>query len=164
MRKVFFLLVSFTLGLAIVASLVTAGILTGTLWLYILALWISVLLLLVFLGFYFRTYRRVMTRVGTANERLSEIKNLQERRYAQLAQRLDSLGQGAFGSRSTGDTVSGGQQPSLKFSDLEYLIARVERAERRILGKLENLSLDNDRGLRSVEQLASNCGVHKVTK
>lgn len=165
MRKVTSLLISFILGLIMVATLVTAGILTGVLWMYIIAAWASVVLLVVFLGFYFRTYRRIMTRTGTANERLAEIKLLQERRYEQLAQRLDVLSQGTFGqSRSTAGAISSGQQPIPQFSDIEHTIARVERAERRILGMLENISLDNDTRFRTVEKFASICGDHKELK
>ena len=163
MHKITSLLIFFILGLIMVAALVTVGILTGMHWPYIMALWVSVLFLIILLGFYFRTYRRTMTRIGTANERLSEIKILQERRYEQLAQRLDGLSQGTFGqSRSTAGTVSSGEQSTPKLSDLEYMLARVERAERRILGRLENIALDNDTRFRTVEKLASTCRGYKV--
>lgn len=165
MHKVTSLLISFILGLVIVAALVTVGLLTGTLWIHILAAWLSALLLIVFLGFYFRTYRRMMTRIGTANERLAEIKLLQERRYEQLARRLDASSQGTFSqSQSMAGAVSSGQQSKPQYSDIEQMIARVERAERRILGMLENIALDNDIRFRTVENLASIYGDRNVSE
>lgn len=157
MHKVTLLLTSFILGLTMVAAFVTAGIVTGMLWLHILALWIFLLLSAIFLGFFLRVYRLVMTRLGTANQRLSEMKLLQERRYEQLAQRLDALNHNTLGhSRSPVSGISAHQDGPPKLSEIEHLIARTERAERRILGRLENIMLDNDTCLRAVKKLAPN--------
>lgn len=162
MRKATFLLIFFTLGLVVIISLVTANMLIGVMWLNIVALWLSALLLVVFLGFYLMTYQRIMTRVGITNERLNEVKLLQERRYEQLAKRLDALSQGISSqSPSTRGSVLEGRQTGPKLSELEDLNARAERAERRILGRLENIMLDNDRRFRTVEKVASNCCDHK---
>lgn len=166
MQKVTFLLISFTLGLLVIASLVTVGMLNGFIWLHIVALWLAVLLLILFFGCYMRTYRRIMTRVGVTNERVAEMKHLQERRYEQLAKRLDALKQDiraeARGNLGSG---SGSTQEVSKLSDLEHLIARAERAERRILGRLENIMLDNDKHFRTVEmKLASEGGNRKQSE
>src|SRR5690625_1493558 len=156
MRKISLLIV-ITLGLIASAVLVTAGLLIQQVHLFLLAMWITVLLLVLCLGFFFTAYRRIMMRLGIVNERLAEVKLLQERRYEQLARRIDKWTPSSFEkSAIDNDSITECRGLTAGISELEHLNARMQRAEQRILGKLENLLLDSDRQLRVLKELAPN--------
>lgn len=142
MRKAKYLLTAVVAGGVALAAVLTAALVANEPALFVASVWIATFTLVGLTVFLLRSYQRVVTRLGTANERLAELKFLQERRYEQLAARLDGR---------VGNSGSGASAQSL--ADLENLNARLERSERRILGKLENEILINDKRYRELKSL-----------
>lgn len=144
MHKTKYLLTAVVAGGVALAAVLTAALLTNAPALFVASVWIATFILIGLTVFLLRSYQRVVTRLGTANERLAELKFLQERRYEQLVGRLDSPKVNALSG-------SGASGPSL--DELENINARCQRAERRILGKLENELLMHDKRYRKLERL-----------
>jgi len=127
------------------AVLISLGIYHAEPVLHVAALWLFVFFLVSSLLLAGRGYRRITTRIGTAGERLSELKYLQERRYEQLSGRLDRLSALVDSLDSSDNTHQANLIHSMNraesgrnLAELEDINARVQRAERRILGRLEN--------------------------
>lgn len=160
MRISRYLLVASTLFLLGIAALVTIDVYRDDTVFYVIALWSSVLALVLSLVIVFRAYQRVITRLGTAGERLAEIKYLQERRYQQLSQRLDYTNDylrllKALIQKSGSRASSSSSDVSENLSELEDLNARFQRAERRILGKLEDELYASRRLSRQLDGIVS---------
>jgi|SRR5699024_5654069 len=142
MRKAKYLLTAVVAGAVALAAVLTAALLTDDPAFFVASVWIATFFLGGLTVFLFRGYQRIVSRLRTANERLAELKFLQERRYEQLAGRLDGHGGGS------GPGIS-----ARSLAELESLNARLERSERRILGKLENEILTNDKRYRELERM-----------
>lgn len=140
----------FATAVATVALFMTLGLLSGNSIMYAIALWMFALLTIGFVLVLMRGYQRIVNRVGTANERLTELKFLQERRYDQLRRRMDYLNdslnvlhRNVRGLDTALGNVPRAPQTSNAFAELDNLNARLQRSERRILGKLENEQFSN---------------------
>lgn len=142
MRKANLALVLLILLLVTAVVLTTVGFISSQPFIYLLA-GLSVLsAMLIFCVLTFRMYQRLESRSRQTNEVLKEIKSLQEQRYEQLARRLDES--------KPGQPKSKMHRRGIELEDLE---ARLQRAERRILGSLENNSLVADQQMRKIELL-----------
>lgn len=161
MRIAKYAVVSQILATVAIAVLIVFGIFSSERVFYVIALLLSLLLIINLLVFLFRGYRRVVTRIGTAGERLSELMFLQERRYEQLSSRLDRLSEdlGALRRPIEGEPnnlrSTELSNSSLEVSELEDLNARLQRSERRILGRLEDALLARDLESKQVDALLS---------
>jgi hypothetical protein len=145
--------VSIVLGLAI-SVLLTVGLLTSQVSYFVGAIWVSLLVGLVVLAGLLAGYGRVVRRLGTANERLAELRFLLERRYEQSRQRLDTLLETSHGLTEPSDSPTSRLSSNWKGrAELENLSARVQRSERRILGRLENELLAHDRQSQQLAEL-----------
>lgn len=152
MHKVKITIILYALCLVLAAIFATIGLVSEKSGYHVGAAWLLAFSLAILFGVLIRLYQRVVIRTNTTNELLKQIKFLQERRYSQLVARMDqrdggvtsesvqSSKVGASGPAQTGSKLSLGE-----ISELEEINARVQRAERRILGKLENESFDWDR-------------------
>lgn len=145
-----------------IASLVTLGLNSGDAIFYVAAVWFTALLSVTLVVVLLRGYQRIVSRLSTANERLAELRFLQERRYEQTRVRLDDLLDIASSiSATSGDIrkVAGGitERPitPLQPSELADLNVRLQRIERRIVGRLENEFHTNDLRNRQIERLVS---------
>lgn len=155
MRNFRYVFVLIVVVLVATGLLTTLGLLGSGSVFYLTALWLVVLLavgMLLSLGW---GYQRIVIRVGTANERLIELRFLQERRYEQLRQRMDYLSdsfrvlhRNMQHLEDASDKFRAAQGRSSDIVELENINARLQRTERRILGKLEN----DCHGNESVEQ------------
>lgn len=164
----------FAAAVATAALFMTLGLLSGNSILYAIAMWIFALLTIGFGLFLIRGYQRIVNRVGTANERLTEIKFLQERRYDQLRRRIDYLNdsvnvlhRNVRGLDAALGSVPRAPQTSNAFVELDNLNARLQRSERRILGKLEDEQFSNHQLherlvelLESMDDNAASISVH----
>lgn len=145
MRAIRYVFLLLAIILAVDGLVITFGILTGELMYFLVATWLTFFVVLGSLLLLIRAYQRIVSRLGTAKQRLGELHFLQERRYDQLRTRIDYLAD----SSRTLHKIAQDLQASLNnqhrlslasqtFEELESLNARLQRAERRILGKLEN--------------------------
>lgn len=154
MRKATFILGIALVGLLSGAILATVGLISNQSLYGMLAIWAFTVSFMVFFVFMTRVYHRTMTRTRTTTDLLAEMKFLQERRYEQLAKRLDNMSplRGHRSGTSSTSEVSG--NPSqVGYSELRNINERLQRAERRILGKLENEALSADEQVRELDRL-----------
>lgn len=147
---------------ALLAALValSLGIYNSETVYYVVSLWIGAFTLISAVFFLLRGYRRLVVRIGTANERLAEIKFLQERRYEQLRQRSDTLltysrNQKSYSitHRNAVNSIQQHDNHTLLLSELEDLNARLQRTERRILGTIAAEQINDDAHQRRIEEL-----------
>lgn len=95
-----------------------------------------------------RAYLRVVARLDNVSEALSELKFLQERRYGQVSGRLDytndylRLLKKLIG-RSGDGRSSRSVDSSNDIARFDELVARIQRAERRVLGRIEDETYKN---------------------
>lgn len=144
MRRIAIIL--FLACLVSAAGLTTAGLINAQPIFYVLGLWLFVLSLAIFFSLLLRMYQRIMARIHDIKQLLSEMRFLQERRYEQLARRLDTL-RGGGSDASLGSATAGATH-----AEFENLSARLQRSERRILGKLEDEMLRYDERVRELAQ------------
>lgn len=146
-----------------IAGLVTTSLLGGGPVYSVVAVWISVLIILIIFITIGRVYKRTVGRIGTANMRLAEIKVLQERRYEQTRTRLDYLLRVVDNTRILTNDVNKALEQVVntptgeegRHDALEQLNARFQRAERRIIGRLENEIHENDIRSQQITALVS---------
>src|SRR5699024_10207751 len=110
---------------------------------------LSCIVFVAFVLFALGAYGKVVARIGLANERLSHLIMLQERRYEQLSVRMDTLTEGLGGLSSELSKIvlqaSKSNRGANELALLEEVYARLERTERRVLGGLENATHANER-------------------
>jgi len=143
--------------------LITVGwlvaVVTGATVIYIISLGLSCIVFVAFVLFALGAYGKVVARIGLANERLSHLIMLQERRYEQLSVRMDTLTEGLGGlSSELSKSVlqaSKSNRGANELALLEEVYARLERTERRVLGGLENATHANERRELRLEKLLS---------
>lgn len=150
MRKDTLVIALVILGFFTAALLLTMALLTGQQSFYLLAIWATTSSLLAFCAFTHRMYRLVGNRTRQTNELLRELRLLQERRYDQLAGRLDAPKVGFPDASNTAR-----QSMMVELSELEQMNVRLQRAERRVMGQLENEALASDRKNREWERLVT---------
>lgn len=151
MRAVRYAILVLAIALGFEGLILTFAIMTRETTFFVIAVWILIFLVMVSCVFLLRGYQRVVSRLRVANERLAHLQYLQERRYDQLRHRFDELTD-SFGTLHK--TIQKVQKPSenpLPFpvnpqilEELENLNARLQRAERRILGKFEDELFEMD--------------------
>lgn len=138
------------------AILLTGGLSTSNASFYIAALWAGVVLFVSASGVLLVVYKNLVGRLRVANERLVELRFLLERRYELSRERLDNLldasnhflshSEDYPNSRAATRTLAG-------ISEFDNLVSRLQRIERRIIGRLENELLSNDRQVHQIEEL-----------
>lgn len=151
MRNVKYLYPVLLLAVAAVAVTASIGIINSKPLFFIITVWLSALLVTGLFTFLMLGYQRIVARIRTSNERLAEIKFLQERRYEQLRHRLDFLAdnvrllhRNAQRPHLLAGDVQGSPEVSKALTEIEHLSARMQRFERRVLGKIENEQWVND--------------------
>lgn len=145
MRNIKYLVLTLVIAVILVALMATFGFISGDTVFFVTTVWLSALLSVGLFTFLILSYQRIAVRLRTANERLAEVKFLLERRYDQLRRRLDFLTDNVsllHRNIQHEPLLEEGSKRSLEISkvlaEVEYLNARVQRFERRILGKIEN--------------------------
>lgn len=154
------LLIGNSVGIVIAAMFLSIGIYSQKEIFYQAAIWALAVLAVLTLFIVVKVYHRIVHRIGTANKRLAELRFLQERRYGMLSARLDHL---IAAIRELGVSQVSPDKSRLESTrifrkqlvELEDLNARLERAERRILGKIENQIFVNDSQYKRVDRFAS---------
>lgn len=98
------------------------------------------------------TYRRISEKLERLAEKLLSVHSIQERRYNQTRARLDEL-LTMRGSRTSESPESIAR--SLTSSEAIDLNQRIALFERRVLGRLENQLLADDKRNRCLDELAA---------
>lgn len=155
MHRATFVLSTAILCLIVGVLAATFGVVREEALYLVIAAWASALAFVVFFVFLTQAYLRIMARTGTINNRLEETKFLLNRRYEQLAERLDDLLARRTAYTSTSGVEENNERLQTGTSELQDVNARLERAERRILGRLENEALSADAQIRELERIVS---------
>lgn len=145
MRNIKYLLPALIIAVFLVAFTATLGFISGDTVFFVTTVWLCALLSVGLFAFLILSYQQIVIRLRTANERLAEVKFLLERRYDQLRRRLDFLTDSVsllHRNIQYEPLLEEGGKRSLEISkvlaEVEYLNARMQRFERRTLGKIEN--------------------------
>ncbi|MGO1942113.1 MAG: hypothetical protein ACTH05_08145 [Yaniella sp.] len=156
MRNVKYAFLALVTAVVAAAVFLSFGFVSGNSIFYVVALWLFMLTVIGLTLFFLRGYKRVVTRIATANERLAGLKFLQERRYDQLKCRMDYLNDSVrvlHANILEMDNATGTAKNSMALAELDNLNARLQRTERRILGQLENERFANDRRNLRIQKL-----------
>lgn len=145
MRNLKYVFPIIVIAVVLVALMATLGLTSGDTAFFVTTVWLAALLSLGFFAFLVLGYMRIVGRLRTANEGLAEVRFLLERRYDQLRRRLDYLTdyvrvlhRNIQNEPLREERTQRSPEISKVLAEVEYLTARIQRFERRTLGKLEN--------------------------